>query len=31
VLQQAERVTCVIKAGQLVKGMAPGIPAPAGR
>src|SRR5919109_559572 len=31
VLQQAERVTCVIKAGQIVKGTAPGIPAAAGR
>ena len=31
VLQQAERITCVIKAGQIVKGMAPGIPATVGR
>jgi imidazolonepropionase-like amidohydrolase len=31
VLQQAEHITCVIKAGQIVKGTAPGIPVAAGR
>jgi imidazolonepropionase-like amidohydrolase len=31
VLQQAERIICVIKAGQIVKGAAPGIPATAAR
>jgi imidazolonepropionase-like amidohydrolase len=31
VLQQAERITCVIKAGAMMKGTAPGIAAEAGR
>ncbi len=31
VLQQAERISCVIKAGKIVKGAAPGIPVAAGR
>ncbi len=31
VLQQAERISCVIKAGQIVKGTIPGIPVAAGR
>jgi len=31
ILQQAEHISCVIKAGQFVKGIAPGIPVAAGR
>jgi imidazolonepropionase-like amidohydrolase len=31
VFQQAERISCVIKAGQIVKGTIPGIPVAVGR